>query len=119
MINNCIYYINATQNEHIAACAKHFPGHGDTDIDSHTQIPIINKSLSQLEENEIAPFVAAMKCNVKSIMLGHLSTTAHFPTNAQSKCLQNASVLTASLNPSIVRYLRQINVADSGKTPEY
>ncbi|MEJ5244833.1 MAG: glycoside hydrolase family 3 protein [Bacteroidota bacterium] len=65
-------YIKGTQAENVAATAKHFPGHGNTTIDSHIELPIIDCSLSELYENEIIPFRAAIEGNVKSIMVGHL-----------------------------------------------
>ncbi len=65
-------YIRGTQSEKVAATAKHFPGHGNTSIDSHIELPIIDCSLSELYENELIPFQTAIKCNVKSIMVGHL-----------------------------------------------
>ena len=69
---NSLLYIEATQSENIIACAKHFPGHGDTDVDSHSNFPVLNKTLNELENNELAPFAAAINANVKSIMIGHL-----------------------------------------------
>jgi beta-glucosidase-like glycosyl hydrolase len=55
------------------SCAKHFPGHGDTAIDSHISLPVIAKSLKDLMKTDILPFQEAIKAGVSSIMLGHLS----------------------------------------------
>ncbi|TKD62492.1 glycoside hydrolase family 3 protein [Flavobacterium sp. ASW18X] len=52
---------------------KHFPGHGDTAVDSHIGLPIINKSLQNLQENELYPFKHIAKENLDSIMVGHLA----------------------------------------------
>ena len=68
---NIIEYIRFTQKEHILACAKHFPGHGDTSIDSHVAFPVICKSKDDFI-NELAPFYAAISNDVKSIMVGHI-----------------------------------------------
>lgn len=57
----------------IVATYKHFPGHGDTDIDSHANLPIINKTLDELYDLELVPFKEAIKNNAKLIMIGHLS----------------------------------------------
>jgi len=65
-------YIKGTQSETVASTAKHFPGHGNTAIDSHIELPIIDCSESELYENELIPFQKAIKCGVKSIMVGHL-----------------------------------------------
>ncbi|RDY61094.1 glycoside hydrolase family 3 protein [Flagellimonas nanhaiensis] len=66
---------------------KHFPGHGDTATDSHLGLPVIDKSLQQLNENELFPFNGLIKKGVDSVMVGHLlvpqldaeepSTTSH------------------------------------------
>lgn len=69
---NITKYIEATQAEKVIACAKHFPGHGDTATDSHLTFPILDKSITELEENELEPFIAAINSNVKSIMVGHI-----------------------------------------------
>jgi beta-glucosidase-like glycosyl hydrolase len=53
------------------ACAKHFPNHGDTKVDSHIEFPKIYKDYDELAD-EIIPFIAAINCGVKSIMVGHL-----------------------------------------------
>lgn len=57
----------------IGACYKHFPGHGDTDVDSHLGLPVINKEKSQLMEEELYPFLEGIKNGVDMIMVGHLA----------------------------------------------
>ncbi|MEE1962798.1 glycoside hydrolase family 3 N-terminal domain-containing protein [Allomuricauda taeanensis] len=52
---------------------KHFPGHGDTAVDSHLGLPVIDKSLSELKENELFPFQELINKGVDSVMVGHLS----------------------------------------------
>ena len=59
-------------SQNILSCAKHFPGHGDTSIDSHIDLPILNYDLRRLNEVELVPFLEAIKCGVNSIMTGHL-----------------------------------------------
>lgn len=56
----------------IVPVAKHFPGHGDTSIDSHLSLPIINKSKSELNKSGLIPFKAAITNKVPIIMVGHL-----------------------------------------------
>ena len=65
-------YIKGIQNQGIIACGKHYPGHGDTDTDSHTSLPIINKSMVDLMDNELLPFKNACDIGIKSIMVGHI-----------------------------------------------
>ncbi len=65
-------YIEGTQGENVLACLKHFPGHGDTDIDSHLELPIIKKTKKELESFEMLPFLAGFGSLVRSVMIGHL-----------------------------------------------
>ena len=60
----------------IAACGKHFPGHGDTEVDSHIKLPVVDKGLKRLKKYELLPFQRAIEENVKMIMLGHLNVPA-------------------------------------------
>jgi beta-glucosidase-like glycosyl hydrolase len=60
----------------IAACGKHFPGHGDTGTDSHIGLPVIDRSLPTLKRQELRPFRSAIRAGVKMMMLGHLSVPA-------------------------------------------
>ena len=60
------------QSENVMACVKHFPGHGDTDIDSHHDLPVINKSKEKLEDIELFPFNKMAKENVWAAMIAHL-----------------------------------------------
>lgn len=66
-----VYYMRATQSEKVIACAKHFPGHGDTEIDSHLDLPTLEKSGEDFQ-TELKPFINNIKNGVKSIMIGHL-----------------------------------------------
>lgn len=56
----------------IVATAKHFPGHGDTDVDSHTGLPVISHSLEEWKEIDAPPFEAAIEAGVDSIMTAHI-----------------------------------------------
>ena len=63
----------------LLACAKHFPGHGDTAVDSHTSLPVINADIERLERVELPPFKAAIDAGVAMIMIGHLKVPALEP----------------------------------------
>lgn len=64
--------IKGMQEAGVMACAKHFPGHGDTDVDSHFDLPSIRKTRAQLEALELYPFRQAIEAGVGSIMVAHL-----------------------------------------------
>jgi beta-glucosidase-like glycosyl hydrolase/CubicO group peptidase (beta-lactamase class C family) len=79
-------YMKGMQDAGILACAKHFPGHGDVDVDSHLDLPVINKSLAQLDSLELKPFKALVNAGVGSVMIAHLyipaiDTTANRATS--------------------------------------
>jgi len=65
-------YIRALQDAGIPACAKHFPGHGDTDRDSHVELPVLRHGLDRLRRVELSPFRTAVKNGVSMVMVGHL-----------------------------------------------
>ncbi|WP_424765519.1 beta-N-acetylhexosaminidase [Paenibacillus sp. sgz302251] len=60
------------QSKQVAAVVKHFPGHGDTSIDSHLDLPVVKKSISELENFELLPFKEAIKQHTDAIMIAHL-----------------------------------------------
>jgi beta-N-acetylhexosaminidase len=64
--------IRGLQGGGVAACAKHFPGHGDTDLDSHHELPMVTHSPSRLQEVELPPFRAAVEAGVASVMTCHV-----------------------------------------------
>lgn len=68
--------IEAYQSQGILATAKHFPGHGDTSVDSHLDLPVIDHDLARLETVELAPFEAAISVGVDCIMTAHISVPA-------------------------------------------
>ncbi|MCB2292288.1 beta-N-acetylhexosaminidase [Clostridium algoriphilum] len=60
------------QDNKIIPVVKHFPGHGDTSVDSHVGLPIVNKDLTKLNNFELTPFKEAIKNNVDAIMVSHI-----------------------------------------------
>jgi beta-N-acetylhexosaminidase len=68
--------ITAMENENIVASAKHFPGHGDTDVDSHYGLPIIESDLETLYEVDLKPFREAIDAGIDSIMTAHIVVPA-------------------------------------------
>ena len=87
-------YIEGLSATGVLGCAKHFPGHGATDADSHTDLPRIDLGRQRLDEVDLVPFRAAVDAGVETVMLGHLVVEALDPR------------LPASLSPAAVRLLR-------------
>lgn len=87
--------IKTLQGKGIEACGKHFPGHGDTAIDSHIGLPIVYKTIKELRRCELVPFEHAIRAGVSMIMLGHLSVPA-----------LDKSGIPVSLSKKAVEFLR-------------
>jgi len=68
------------QDQGVLACAKHFPGHGDTSIDTHLDLPQVLHDLERMERVELAPFRAAIAAGVASVMTTHISFPALDPS---------------------------------------
>lgn len=90
-----IAFIRGLQDNGIIATAKHFPGHGDTEIDSHNDLPVLPFDMKRMNSLELIPFKNSIQANVKSIMIAHLS----FPE------LEKDPKLPASLSRAIVNDL--------------
>lgn len=90
-----VAYMRGMQNERIMACAKHFPGHGDTDSDSHHTLPIIRHGYERLDSLELYPFKRMIDNGVGSMMVAHL----YIPT------LDNTPNLASTLSPKVVNGL--------------
>ena len=81
-----VQYMKGMQDAGVMACAKHFPGHGDVATDSHFDLPVINKTMAQLDSLELYPFRKMFEAGVGSVMLAHLyipaiDTTANRATS--------------------------------------
>lgn len=71
-----VAYMKGLQDHGIMANAKHFPGHGDTDADSHYDLPVIKHSVQRMSDTELYPFKQLMKDSLMSIMIAHLQVPA-------------------------------------------
>ncbi len=85
--------IQGFQDQGVAACAKHFPGHGDTDIDSHLALPQVSHDRRRLQEVELVPFRAAIAAGVATMMTVH------------AVIQELDDTVPATLSPKIVRGL--------------
>jgi beta-N-acetylhexosaminidase len=73
--------VRGIQRTGVAACVKHFPGHGATHNDSHHEMAVLQRSRDELEQVELAPFRAAIAAGARSVMTGHLLVPAVDPDN--------------------------------------
>jgi len=85
-------FIRGTQERGVLACAKHFPGHGDTNIDSHVDLPTIHLDQAVAMQRELVPFRAAVDAGVASMMVGHIVVPfldPERPASLSSQAVQN------------------------------
>jgi beta-N-acetylhexosaminidase len=69
-------FVTGTQERGVAACAKHFPGHGDTAVDSHLDLPTVDVDRDELVSGPLVPFRAAVEAGVAAIMTAHILAPA-------------------------------------------
>ncbi|MEU9878436.1 glycoside hydrolase family 3 protein [Streptomyces phaeochromogenes] len=74
-------YVSGLQSAGVAACTKHFPGHGDTAVDSHHAMPRIDAELPVLESRELVPFLAAIEAGTRAVMSAHILVPALDPVH--------------------------------------
>ena len=72
VIAKSLAYAQGLQDNGVLAAIKHFPGHGDTDVDSHLDLPVVKHSLERLNKIELAPFKALMDKKIGGVMIAHL-----------------------------------------------
>ncbi len=87
-----IEYMRGMQDVGVMACAKHFPGHGDVDVDSHYDLPVINKSVVQLDSLELYPFRQIFNAGIGSVMVAHLFIPAIDSTRNRATSLSPANI---------------------------
>lgn len=88
-------YARAMQRKGIIAVGKHFPGHGDTDVDSHLDLPIINHSQAYIDSVDLFPFRRLVRDGIRGMMIAHLQVNA----------LDNRKNMPSSLSERIVKPL--------------
>lgn len=77
---HAVAYAEGLQSTGVAATAKHFPGHGDTAVDSHVGLPRVDAPLEVLRQRELAPFEAAVRAGVRAVMTAHVILPALDPS---------------------------------------
>ena len=88
-------YLKGMNDVGILGCLKHFPGHGNTNVDSHLGLPVLEETLEELLANELYPFIKGIENSVDSIMIGHLAVPA----------LNEGKDTSATLSKSIIETL--------------
>ena len=97
-------YLRGMNDVGILGCLKHFPGHGNTNVDSHLGLPVLKETLEELVANELVPFIKGIKNNVDSIMIGHLAVPA----------LNDGKNTSATLSKSIIETLLRKQLGYNG-----
>ncbi len=87
-----LQYIKGLQDNKVMAVAKHFPGHGDTDTDSHVSLPVINTDMARLTKVDLVPFQQAFDAGVMGTMVAHLYMPLFDTTDAKTTTLSHALV---------------------------
>ncbi|WP_052489149.1 glycoside hydrolase family 3 N-terminal domain-containing protein [Streptomyces sp. 150FB] len=87
-------YVRGLQSAGVAACAKHFPGHGDTAVDSHLGIPQLDADIALLRNRDLLPFAAAVAAGTRCLMTGHIRVLPF-------------GEAPATLNPEVTRLARE------------
>jgi beta-glucosidase-like glycosyl hydrolase/CubicO group peptidase (beta-lactamase class C family) len=103
VVEKSMAYMHGLQNQGVLACVKHFPGHGDTEQDSHEQLPSINHSPRRMDSLELYPFKALMEGGVDAVMVAHLQVPAYDTAKRPS-----------TLSPGIVARLLKDELEFSG-----
>lgn len=84
VVKKALAYMKGMQDEHLLTTAKHFPGHGDTDTDSHKALPQINYNMTRLDSLEIFPFKELINAGIGGVMVAHLDIPALDSTGTPS-----------------------------------
>lgn len=85
-------FVKGSQDAGVMATIKHFPGHGDTDVDSHARMPIVGASAARLDSVELVPFAAGINAGAGMVMTAHVALPA----------VQGDSITPATLAPKII-----------------
>ena len=97
-------FIRGVQGEQVIATAKHFPGHGHTEMDSHLTLPVLNVDKDYLYRTALPPFIAAIEHGVEAIMIAHLYAPA----------LDGQTMIPASLSHQVINNLLKKELSFQG-----
>lgn len=102
--NKALAYMRGMQSQHLIATAKHFPGHGDTGVDSHYDLPIITHDRKRLDSVELFPYKVLINNGLSGVMTAHLSIPA----------LDKTPNLASTMSPKIVTDLLRKDLGFEG-----
>lgn len=102
--NKALKIMKGLQNNKVIATAKHFPGHGDTDADSHMMLPVINHTKKRLQDIEFYPFQRLIDQGIGGVMIAHL----YVPS------LDNKEKMASTLSPKVVKDVLQTELGFKG-----
>ena len=102
--NHALAFINGIQSQGVLACAKHFPGHGDTHDDSHKTLPLVNLDFKHLDSIELAPYKILARHGLSAVMAAHLSVPA----------LESDPNLPTSLSKNVITDLLKNKIGFNG-----
>ncbi|MEB3831853.1 glycoside hydrolase family 3 protein [Phormidium sp. CCY1219] len=91
-------FLRGQQGFAVLTCAKHFPGHGDTSVDSHVELPVLPHSIQRLEQIELPPFIRAIAAGVDAVMSAHLLIPAW---DSQQPATLSRKILTGQLRQKL------------------
>lgn len=95
-------FVQALNGSGVISTLKHFPGHGDTDTDSHTGLPLINKSYDEIRQNELVPFQTCIDAGSQMIMTAHIQYPQIETNTYKSKLTGEEIYLPATLSKTII-----------------
>ncbi|KKL04097.1 hypothetical protein LCGC14_2619490, partial [marine sediment metagenome] len=114
-------FIRIMESHGIRTCGKHFPGHGDTSLDSHLDLPVLDKTIEQLDRVELKPFKAGIGAGASMMMLAHMDVPAldSVPTSLSKKTVEllreklgfNGIITTDALDMGALREFGQERAA--------
>ncbi|MCF6408133.1 beta-N-acetylhexosaminidase [Alkalihalobacillus sp. EGI L200015] len=87
-----VQMMKGMQSENVIPVIKHFPGHGDTDVDSHLELPVVNKSQEELNSFELKPFIDAFQEDSDVVMIAHILLSQldpHYPSSLSEEIVAN------------------------------
>lgn len=123
-----VAFTEGLQSQNVLATAKHFPGHGDTNVDSHRGLPIIDLPKSRLEAVELVPFKSVIDAGIGSIMVAHISLPqidntevkllkkANKPTDTDAEIITEKATTPATLSPIVDAQLLKKELGFNGLT---
>ncbi|MCC9024046.1 glycoside hydrolase family 3 protein [Bacillus nakamurai] len=97
--------MKAQQKQNVASAVKHFPGHGDTDVDSHYGLPLVTHSQERLREVELYPFQQAINAGADMVMTAHVQFPAFDDTTYKSKLDGSNILVPATLSKKVMTHL--------------